>query len=123
MIKFVLPLSKRVVIPFKTWVSPNFIKPQEFLKAVETKGGLFESLLVHPKIKAVRRIGLMLAVDLESEQQVYDLVKAGIEKGVIVYFFLSTRNSFRISPPLTITTEEIHEAVKLLNEALDTLKP
>jgi acetylornithine/N-succinyldiaminopimelate aminotransferase len=100
----------------------KIIRSQGFLEEVEAKGVLFESLLVHPKIEAVRRIGFMMAVDLESEQQVYDLVKAGLEKGVIIYFFLSTRNSFRVSPPLTITIEEIHEAVKLLNEALDTLE-
>ena len=87
-----------------------------FLAQVEEKGALFARLLQHPEVKAIRRKGLMLAVELASEEKVDQAIALALEKGVIIYWFLSTRNCFRISPPLTISEEEIRQACALLNE-------
>lgn len=92
-----------------------------FLEQVELKGLLFEQLLVHSSIKRIRRIGLMVAVELRSEEMVNDSIKLALEHGVIIYWFLSTRNSFRISPPLTIKDEEIRDSCQLLLKVLDSI--
>jgi 4-aminobutyrate aminotransferase-like enzyme len=41
-----------------------------------------------------------------------------LEKGVITFWFLSHPNSFRLSPPLNITEEEIRKAAHLICEAI-----
>jgi len=92
-----------------------------FLANIEPKGNLIETELKHPQIIAIRRKGLMLAIELENEEKVNKLIEYCIANGVIIYWFLSTRNNFRISPPLTITADEIKEACKVIREGLDTL--
>ncbi|VAW25926.1 Acetylornithine aminotransferase (ACOAT) [hydrothermal vent metagenome] len=99
----------------------NIIAEQFFLTQVEPKGRLIEELLVHTEIKAIRRKGLMLAIELKTEEKVNKLIEYCIANGVIIYWFLSTRNSFRISPPLTITQEEIKEACGVIKDGLDRL--
>ncbi len=99
----------------------NIISKPEFLIQIEPKGKLIEEELNHPQIKAIRRKGLMLAIELESEKKINELIEYCIAKGVIIYWFLSTRNSFRISPPLTITDNEIKEACAIIRNGLDQL--
>jgi acetylornithine/succinyldiaminopimelate/putrescine aminotransferase len=89
------------------------------LPEVERKGQLFESLLRHPHIKEVRRIGLMFAIDFDSAERVNRIVSNGKELGVICYWFLSHPYSFRIAPPLTITDEEIKECCSIILQAID----
>ncbi|MCZ8353531.1 MAG: aspartate aminotransferase family protein [Cyclobacteriaceae bacterium] len=89
------------------------------LEAVEAKGKLMESLLQHPEIIEIRRIGLMFAIDFATAERVNRIVEKGKEKGVICYWFLSHPHSFRLAPPLTITEEEIKEACALIIEAIN----
>lgn len=85
--------------------------------------GLFleNQLLSHAAIKSVRRIGLMFAFDMESQEIVTKLVEKCMENGVISFWFLSRPDSFRLSPPLTITEDEIRLAAKIILEALDEI--
>ncbi|MCB0496002.1 MAG: aspartate aminotransferase family protein [Cyclobacteriaceae bacterium] len=99
----------------------NIISEPAFLEAIEPKGQLIEQELQHPEVKVIRRKGLMLAVELENENKVNRLIKYCLEHGVIIYWFLSTRNSFRISPPLTITEGEIKEACGIIKKGLNNL--
>lgn len=89
------------------------------LDDAERKGKLIQSLLVHPSIKEVRRIGLMFAIDFDSEERVQKIVTAALNDGVIGFWFLSHPYSFRIAPPLTITDEEIHESCTTLLKAIE----
>ena len=95
------------------------IESENLLKEVEEKGKKIESLLQHTKIKAMRRKGLMFAVDFDSEERVNRIVEYAKMKGVICYWFLSNPNSFRIAPPLNISDEEIEEACRVIREAID----
>jgi acetylornithine/succinyldiaminopimelate/putrescine aminotransferase len=97
----------------------NVIEEENLLATVETKGRLIEQLLQHPKVKEVRRIGLMFAFDFDSEQRVNYIVNRCKENGVICYWFLSHPYSFRIAPPLTITEAEIKKACAVIIEAID----
>lgn len=84
---------------------------------VERKGALLEALLSEiPQIKTIRRIGLMFACDMESEEQVSKVVEGCLEKGLISFWFLSHPYSFRLSPPLNISLEEIEWAGKVIQE-------
>jgi acetylornithine/succinyldiaminopimelate/putrescine aminotransferase len=86
------------------------IENENLLCQVEAKGKLIENLLVHPAIKEIRRIGLLFAIDFESEEMVNKIVKNCLDEGVITYWFLSHPYSFRIAPPLTIAEAEIRLA-------------
>lgn len=95
------------------------IEQENLLATVESKGKLIEHLLKHPKIKAVRRIGLMFAFDFDSEKTVNNIVNYAKDHGVICYWFLSHPYSFRIAPPLTITEEEIKKACSIILDAIE----
>ena len=97
----------------------KIIQTPSVLDEVEKKGQLLESRLVHPRVKKIRRRGLMLAVELENEEMVNRIINLALTKGIIIYWFLSTRNCFRISPPLTITNDEIKMAAEILTNLLD----
>ena len=94
------------------------IENENLLSQVEVKGKLIESLLVHTAIKEIRRIGLLFAIDFESEEMVNKIVKNCLDEGVITYWFLSNPNSFRIAPPLTITEDEIKLACEKIIQAI-----
>ena len=63
----------------------------------------------------------MMAVELESEQEVNKAIELALDNGVIIYWFLSTRNAFRISPPLNISDTDIKEAAMRLVKVFDQL--
>lgn len=95
------------------------IEQEHLLSTVESKGALIQSLLKHPKIKEIRRFGLLFAIDFETAEEVNRIVEYAKDKGVICYWFLSHPNSFRIAPPLTISEKEIREACIIIGEAID----
>jgi acetylornithine/succinyldiaminopimelate/putrescine aminotransferase len=95
------------------------IEQEDLLAGVEAKGLRIESLLKHKKIKEIRRIGLLFAIDFETAEEVNRIVAYAKNKGVICYWFLSHPNSFRIAPPLTISETEIEEACAVIVEAID----
>ncbi len=97
----------------------NVIEEENLLESVEAKGKLIESLLKHPKITEIRRIGLLFAIDFASADIVARIVDNAKNLGVICYWFLSHPNSFRIAPPLTITEEQIRESCASILTAID----
>ncbi len=97
------------------------LEQENLIEQVEGKGQLFERLLKHARIKEVRRIGLMFAIDFESAEIVTQIVHKAKELGVICYWFLSHPYSFRIAPPLTITREQIEESCETILTAIDNI--
>jgi len=91
----------------------------KIIQNVDQLGKLFESLLKHKHIKAIRRIGLMFAIDFDSEERVQRIVKDALENGVICFWFLSCPNSFRIAPPLTISESEVREACNVILKSIE----
>jgi len=86
---------------------------------VERLGKLLEDLISDEhEILEIRRIGLMYAIDMTSFERVELVVKKCIEKGLISFWFLSHPDSFRLSPPLNITEEEIRKAASIIKEAI-----
>lgn len=95
------------------------IEDEGLVSQVERKGRLFEELLKHPAIKEIRRIGLLFAIDFDSEERVSRIVNNAKANGLICYWFLSHPYSFRIAPPLTITEQEIRESCAIILKAID----
>ena len=100
----------------------NFLEANNLVAEVESKGVLFESLVAgHPKVQEVRRCGLLLAVELGSSDAYFRLLDLFIEAGILSDCFLFCESAFRISPPLTITEEEIRSSAALICDCLDKL--
>ncbi|WP_018675912.1 aspartate aminotransferase family protein [Riemerella columbina] len=89
---------------------------------VEEKEQLFRSLLIHPKIKQINGRGLMLAVNLENPDFTLKVASRCMEKGLIVFWQLYRNEYLRISPPLTITKEEIEKGCRIILEAIDEVE-
>ena len=89
------------------------------MKEVDKKEQLFRTHLSHPKIKEIRGTGLILSVELDSEELTKKVVEKSLENGLILFYFLFTKTSFRITPPLTISEEEIIKGCKIIKGILD----
>jgi acetylornithine/N-succinyldiaminopimelate aminotransferase len=86
---------------------------------VAAKEQLFRSLLVHPKIKAVRSFGLWMAVEFDSFEINKKIIDACIAAGVLTDWFLFAGNCLRISPPLLITERRIEKACEVIRNVCD----
>ncbi len=75
--------------------------------------------LVHPKIKAIRSFGFLMAMELDSFDTCVKLMHAAMAKGVLVDWFLFAENCIRIAPPLCITEEELQHAITVLISCID----
>ena len=89
------------------------------MNEVDKKERLFRELLVHPKIKNINGRGLMLAANLGSPEYTLDVAKRCMEKGLIVFWQLYRNEYLRISPPLTISEDEIKKGCAIILEALE----
>lgn len=85
----------------------------------EAKALLFKKYLVHPKIKEIRHIGLMMAVQFESFEQVKYIIDHSMKRGLITDWFLFCDDAIRIAPPLTISNAEIKTACDVLLEIIE----
>jgi acetylornithine/succinyldiaminopimelate/putrescine aminotransferase len=93
-----------------------------FLAEVVAKGSKFKTMLKsHPAVEDIRQHGLMIAVKTRPIVSVHQFILKGLEKGFMSDWFLFCDNAFRIAPPLTITDDEINEAVRLIRLTLDEI--
>ena len=88
---------------------------------VAKKEILFHSALHHPKIKAIRSLGLLIALEFENETTCKKVVDACIKKGVLTDWFLFAPHCLRIAPPLTISKSEIKRSCAIIQEAISEL--
>ena len=91
------------------------------MESVEEKEELFHSRLKHPKVKGLYGKGLMLALELETEEMVIKLVEKAMHQGLILFLLLYHSKRVRISPPLTISIDEINKACDIILQILDEL--
>jgi acetylornithine aminotransferase len=86
------------------------------------KEKLFRELLIHPLIKEIRGIGLMLAVITTSEEMATKIILKAQEKGLILFWLLFEKTAIRITPPLTITNQEIKEGCGIIIDILNEIE-
>lgn len=95
------------------------LKSEKLIEQVKEKENLFRSLLKHPAIKQINGTGLMLAPLFENEEIANKVVLGCMEKGLILFWLLWEKKAVRISPPLTISEEEIKKGCAIINEVLE----
>ena len=99
----------------------KIISGDGFFSAVLEKEQLLRRELQHPKIKEVRGKGLMLAIILENPNQANELVLRSAKRGLILFWLLYEDKAVRITPPLTISNQEIGQGCQIIREVLDSL--
>ncbi|MBT8317559.1 MAG: aspartate aminotransferase family protein [Lutibacter sp.] len=81
---------------------------------------LIRKQLIHPLIKEIRGKGLMLAAIVESEEIASKIIVKCIEEGLLLFWLLFEGKAIRITPPLTISEDEIIEGcaimIRIMNE-------
>jgi acetylornithine/N-succinyldiaminopimelate aminotransferase len=83
------------------------------------KEKLFKSLLVHPLIKEIRGKGLMLAAMTNHAAVTNEVILKCQDKGLILFWLLFEECAIRITPPLTISDDEIREGCAIILEVMD----
>lgn len=94
----------------------SIVNQPDFLHEVTEKGEYIKKKLLeisHGTIKNIRGMGLMLGVIVDEEKRA-ELVSACMDKGVLV--LTAGKDAIRLLPPLTITYEEIDEAIERVRE-------
>jgi len=89
---------------------------------VNQKESLFRKYLKHELIDEVRGKGLMLAIILKENKITSKLVSKSLEKGLVLFYLLFETKAVRITPPLTISNNEIKEGCKIILQTLDEIK-
>ena len=85
------------------------------------KEKLFRTLLVHPLIEEIRGKGLMLAAMTKSADITNEVILKCQDKGLILFWLLFEGCAIRITPPLTISEEEIREGCSIILEVMDEI--
>jgi len=80
---------------------------------------LVRKLLVHPLITEIRGKGLMLAVLVETNEMASKIIIKCIDKGLLLFWLLFEGKAIRITPPLTISEDEIYKGCNIIIEALN----
>jgi acetylornithine/N-succinyldiaminopimelate aminotransferase len=91
---------------------------EQWVEKVKTNEALLRSLLIHPGIKTVRSFGLWMAVEFDSFEANKQVIDKCIAAGVLTDWFLFAPECLRISPPLTISTDELRKAASVIVKAI-----
>ena len=94
------------------------VADEDFLAEVREKGDYLEQRLRElPAVKGVRRMGLMVGIEIDGDA--HDVAVKCVENGLLI---ITAKDVLRMLPPLVITKEEIDEAVGILKTTLEECK-
>ncbi len=86
------------------------------------KETVLRKLLKHKFIKEIRGKGLMLALIMERPEIADYLILSAAKKHLILFWLLFEKKAVRISPPLTISYDEIEKGCQTILEVLNDYK-
>ena len=85
------------------------------------KEKLFKELLIHDEILEIRGKGLMLAIIVKDGEFASKIILKCLEKGLLLFWLLFEGKAIRITPPLTISNEEIENGCTTILEVIEEL--
>ncbi|HNQ26905.1 MAG TPA: aminotransferase class III-fold pyridoxal phosphate-dependent enzyme [Aquaticitalea sp.] len=97
-------------------VTESDLMPQ----AIE-KEQLFRKHLKHPLIEEIRGKGLMLAAMVPSAEITNEVILTCQKEGLILFWLLFEPKAIRITPPLTISNDEIIKGCGIILSVLDKI--
>jgi len=94
------------------------ITETDLIKQSLEKEKLFRKNLQHPLIEEIRGKGLMLALIFKSAEIADKLILKAKEKQLILFWLLFEKRAVRLTPPLTISNEEILKGCGIIVDIL-----
>jgi acetylornithine/N-succinyldiaminopimelate aminotransferase len=95
------------------------ILDKDLLSESLRKEKIIRKHLQHPSIKEIRGKGLMLIALVESPELAAKIILRCLEKGLILFFLLFEGKAMRITPPLTISDEELIIGCAIIIETIE----
>ena len=92
------------------------------MSKVQEKENLIRRILKHKLIIEIRGKGLMLALILKKPDLTKKLVEGCLKNGLILFYLLFEPKAVRITPPLTISENEIKKGCKIILSELDKIE-
>jgi acetylornithine/N-succinyldiaminopimelate aminotransferase len=86
------------------------------------KEKLIRQHLKHPLISEIRGKGLMLAAMVETAEVASEVIMRCKDQNLILFWLLFEPSAIRITPPLTISNDEIKDGCDIITEVLDELQ-
>jgi len=93
----------------------------KIMSSVIQKEKLIRKLLIHKYISEIRGMGLMLSIILKDSTLAKKLVLNAKENGLILFFLLIEKKAVRITPPLSISKNEIKKGCEIILNVLDKI--
>ncbi len=93
----------------------------DIMHQIESKEALFRKILIHKEIKEIRGKGLMLALILKDKETADHLILKALNKELLLFWLLFEPKAVRITPPLTISKEEIKKGCAIILDLLNSL--
>lgn len=97
------------------------ITTTNLMDQVMEKESLIKTYLRHPLVLEIRGKGLMLAAILPSPDLVNEVILKCQDEGLILFWLLFEPHAIRITPPLTITNEELKRGIDILLKVLNSV--
>ena len=97
------------------------ITESDLISQTLEKEQLIRKHLVHPLISEIRGRGLMLAAITPSADITNQVILEAKDKGLILFWLLFEQKAIRITPPLTISNEEIIKGCLIITHILDKI--
>jgi len=95
---------------------------KNYLSESLRKEKIIRKHLQHLAIKEIRGKGLMLAAIVESPELAAKIVLKCLDRGLILFFLLFEAKAMRITPPLTISDDELIEGCKIIIKVIEEVK-
>ncbi|MBT8269640.1 MAG: aspartate aminotransferase family protein [Flavobacteriaceae bacterium] len=100
----------------------DVIEKYNLMDEIASKEILLRTTLKHNLIKEIRGKGLMLAAIFPTPDLVNKLILRCQDRGLILFWLLFEPCAVRITPPLTITNQELIDGCQIIIEVLDELQ-
>ncbi|HIB48206.1 MAG TPA: aspartate aminotransferase family protein [Flavobacteriaceae bacterium] len=94
----------------------------DIMAQVKHKEKLIRAKLQHPLISEIRGSGLMLAALVCTSELASEVIMKCKDRNLILFWLLFEPRAIRITPPLTISDDEIEEGCAIITDVLDTIQ-
>ncbi|MCM4154466.1 aminotransferase class III-fold pyridoxal phosphate-dependent enzyme [Gramella sp. AN32] len=98
------------------------ITETSLVQQILEKEELIRKTLKHPLILEIRGKGLMLALIMTTAKIADSLILLAKDRELILFWLLFEKRAVRITPPLTISSEELRKGCGIIVDLLDELE-
>jgi acetylornithine/succinyldiaminopimelate/putrescine aminotransferase len=95
------------------------IVSSDIMSQISEKENIIRTCLKHPVIQEIRGKGLMLAAMVPSSDITNQVILKCQERGLILFWLLFEPHAIRITPPLTVTNEELMKGIEIMIDVLN----